>query len=301
MIIDRVRLHLKSGKGGDGSSAFVRQGDKSIPAGGNGGRGADIIISVNSNLYDLNKFRYTRKFSAPCGEPGKKGNKSGKQGENLFLEVPLGTLLKDEQGRVLADLNSCPREYRAVKGGQGGKGNFKRHYSEQGGQGEETDLELDFRIPNDVAFIGRANAGRTSLFNALSGQKHKVADYPYTTGSCSWAVCEYQFKRFIVLDTPPLKETAVICPQDSFLKHLFRSRIIIIVCDDFPTCVVQASEIREKLISFDPGYSQKKFFYLLNKIDRIEARPGRKDWINVSVQDGSGLDRLKDEILKGLS
>ena len=128
MIIDQTQVHLKAGNGGDGAFSFARKGAKSIPDGGNGGQGADIIIRINQNLYDLNKFRYTRKFIAPSGGRGNSRNKTGKDAAPLYIDVPQGTIVKDMGGHTLFDLNELHQEVVAAVGGSGGKGNYKRHF-----------------------------------------------------------------------------------------------------------------------------------------------------------------------------
>lgn len=300
MIVDHIRLCLRSGKGGDGSSACVRKSGHLVPDGGPGGKGGDVIIRTSPHLYDLNKFRHCRVFTAASGEDGGSRNKTGKQAEPLFLDIPPGTLVKDSENNCIADMLQHPQQFCAACGGRGGLGNFKRGYADAGEAGEEKEIILDYRIPNDVALLGCANAGRTSLFNILTGQGHKVADYPFTTLSCSWAVAVLGERRAVFLDTPPLKESAEIPEEECFLKHLLRSRIILLVSDDPLSCQKQTAAIKDKVVNFDPSFRNKKFFHLLNKIDTIDKDYNKKGWLPVSAKTGEGIDRLKQMIVAKL-
>ncbi len=300
MIVDHIRLCLRSGKGGEGSSACLRKSGHLVPDGGPGGKGGDIIIRTNPHLYDLNKFRHSRVFTAASGEDGSARNKAGKQADPLFLDVPPGTLIEDVDGNCIVDMSQYPQQFCAACGGRGGLGNFKRGYADPGEPGQEKEITFDYRIPNDIALLGYANAGRTSLFNALTGQNHKVAEYPFTTLSCSWAVGELGEKRAVFLDTPPLKESPGLAREEHFLKHLRRSRIILLVSDDPDLCLKQAEAIKEKVFCFDPSFVNKKVFHLLHKIDTINKDSHEKEWLSVSAKTGQGIARLKEMIVREL-
>ncbi len=301
MIVDNISLHLKAGNGGDGCLSFSRKRNYLVGNGGRGGKGADIIFRVNGNLYDLSKFKYKKKFIGQNGSNGASSNKKGKDVPALILEVPLGTFIKNFKGDTLADLNQPEQFFLAARGGKGGEGNYKRSESQKGQPGQEKHFVLDYRIPCDVSIVGFPNVGRTTLFNRLSGEKHKVAAYPFTTLHNSWAVCEYQNRSFVLLDTPPIKEKAELSKEESFLKHLHRAKVVLIVSDNFDKCRSHIKIIRDKIINFDESYREKKKFYLLNKIDKIDEGLKIKNFLAVSAKDGKSMDILKEKIIKTLS
>jgi GTP-binding protein len=298
VIIDQVKLHLKAGKGGDGGYSFSRRGEKTIGDGGDGGRGADIILRTDPNLYDLSKFKYKRKFAASSGERGGSSGKKGKSAKPLFITVPPGCLVKDLEENLIVDLKKVGHEFLIASGGRGGKGNYKRDYAQEGESGEEKEIILDYRAICDVAIIGFPNVGKTSLFNYLSGKSHRVASYPFTTAYCSWAVCEYGFRRYTLLDAPPLRDKPQVLAEENFLKHLYRAVVILILVDDPKESRGQIKKIKEKIAKFDRNYLNKKFFYLLNKIDKIDKGFKMRGFICISCKEGWGIDLLIEKINK---
>lgn len=302
MIIDRVEIFLKAGNGGEGSSSHHKlSSGVTIGIGGNGGNGGDVILKVSPHLYDLSKFKGTKKFIAANGQRGQDNNKKGKAGENRYVEVPLGTLVKDLSGKILVDLAQDHQEYIICHGGNGGKGNYKRDYNLEPGHGEEKNVILDYRICADVAIIGFANTGKTSLFNALTGKSYKVAHYPYTTQACVWAKSVYNYQEFTVLDTPALKPKKETWQDSYFLKHLFRSRVILFLSDNQETAKNDFSVLKEAISCFDKGLLKGKiFFYLLTKIDKIEDISKEQKVITVSVNDQETVEFLKKAIIEAL-
>ncbi|MBN2482901.1 MAG: 50S ribosome-binding GTPase [Candidatus Omnitrophica bacterium] len=299
MIIDRVSVFVRAGKGGDGAASFFRHGHTRTPDGGDGGRGGDVVFVVDSNLYDLSKFRKSKRYKASGGGDGGPQRKHGRDGETLLLHVPCGTIIRDHQEDLLADLLKEDERFFILHGAPGGEGSCQHGQAQCGSPGEEKEVILDYRIPNDVAFVGFANTGKTSLVNALSGQNYKVAAYPFTTSHCRWAVCEYKFKRFTVLDTPPVTAHDDL-REEVFLKHLSRSKIIVVVSDNKEDMQSQRRIIEEKLARFDPEYLKKKFFYLFSKIDTIKRDFRVKKWLPVSVTDRETIDTFITHILKEL-
>jgi GTP-binding protein len=304
MIIDEVKVYFKAGNGGEGSfSSMKYSARRVIGGGGDGGRGADVILKVSPHLSDLIKFNERRRFVAENGEKGKEFNKKGKHGESLFVYVPKGTQIVDLSGNLIIDLNEDNQEYLICHGGSGGKGNFKKMYNLPAQPGEEKEVILYYCIPNDVAIAGFANTGKTSLFNKLTGKSYAVADYPFTTKSCVWAPVEIEFRRFTIMDTPPVKKnTKSIYLENSFLKHLFRSKIIILVSDNPREFKSEFSALKKEISSFDKLLiSGKKIFYLLNKVDKIDKNTiDLKGIIPVSTVDNTGLEGLKKKIIKTL-
>jgi len=299
VIIDRVSVSLVAGKGGDGGASFSRRRRIATADGGDGGKGGDVVFSADPNLYDLSKFRKSKRYKASNGTSGTSQRKHGKNGEDLYLYVPCGTMIRQTDDLLLADLVGAGDRVIVLSGGRGGLGNYQRGQAEAGLPGQKKDVVLDYRIPNDVAFVGFANTGRTSLVNALSGQSYPVAAYPFTTVHCLWAVCEHRFKRFTVLDTPPVTAHDDL-REAVFLKHLHRTRIIMILSDNPDEMRAQQRIIEEKIGQVDPSYRKKKFFYLYTKVDTIKGDSPAGREVPVSLQKPETIDRLIDLILKEL-
>lgn len=305
MIIDEVKVYFKAGSGGEGSfSSMKYSARRVIGGGGDGGRGADVVLKVSPHLSDLIKFNERKRFIAEDGEKGKEFNKKGKNGQTLFVYVPKGTQIVDLSGNLIIDLNEDNQEYMICKGGAGGKGNFKKMYSLPAQSGEEKEVILYYCIPNDVAIAGFANTGKTSLFNKLTGKSYVVADYPFTTKSCIWAPVEFGFRKFTVMDTPPIKKNSKnVYLENSFLKHLFRSKIILLVSDNYDGFKKEYAALKKEISSFDKRLTRGKiFFYLLNKVDKIDKNTlDLKGIIPVSTIDGTGIEELKKKIIKYLA
>lgn len=295
MIVDFISLFLSAGRGGDGCSSFVRKRNRLVGDGGEGGRGGDIILEADRNLYDLSKFKYKRKFKAQDGERGKAHRKKGKDAPDLLIPVPCGTIVKDREGRIIADLKEDKQRICLARGGRGGKGNFKREEAEKGERGEEKEIILDYRILADIAIIGFANSGKTSLFNILTHKNFKVAPYPFTTTSCAWATFQINFRRFTILDTPPLRKEK----KNDFLKHLLRVKLVLVVLDDFFKIEEDIKMIKKIVENFDVSYRNKNFFYLLNKIDKIDKSfKKKKKILYISAKTGEGINSLIEKIKK---
>lgn len=302
MIIDKEIIYLRSGHGGEGSTSLRRfSSRKIIGYGGDGGRGGDVILKVSSSLYDLKKFKGNKKFIAANGECGKGNSKKGKDAQDLFVGVPQGTRVLDQE-KLLVDLASENDEFLICRGGRGGKGNYRSDYTVPAKEGKECRVTLDYRISNDVAILGFANSGKTSLFNALTGQNSKVAHYPFTTTSCFWANSEYEFKRFSILDTPPFKKTkdSSNVAQNYFLRHIFRSKILLLLSDRASEADEDFKDLKNEISLVQPGLiKSKKIFYLLSKVDTMEEDTAGKK-IRVSVKNPESIEKLKKKIAKSL-
>ncbi len=302
MIIDKIKIYLKAGDGGEGSFSSMKFSSRRvIGGGGDGGKGGDVILKVSPHLYDLIKFNERRKFVAEDGGKGKEFNKKGKNGIDMIVNVPKGTQILDLDGNVIVDLCEDDQEYLICKGGLPGRGNYKKMYSLPAGKGEAKEVILYYCIPNDVAIVGFANSGKTSLFNKLSGKEYKVADYPFTTKACVWAPIEVGYKRFVIMDTPAIKGSSDnLSVQNIFLKHLFRSKIILLVSDNHADFDTEFKSLKKDISSFEEvPLKGKKFFYLLNKVDKIDKnRFDLKGIIAVSSTDNTGIEELKKRIIK---
>jgi len=303
VIIDEATIHLKAGKGGDGCNSFIARRGMRIGSGGDGSRGANIVLRVNPHIYDLGKFRAKKKFSAKNGNRGLENNKSGKVPRDLILDVPAGTIIRNREGNIVSDMTSLGGTFVIVRGGRPGKGNYKRRHVTYGEPGEEKDVVLDYRIPNDVAILGMPNSGKTSIFNALTGKHFKVNDYPFTTTSCMWAQFEFNFTVFTVLDMPALidKSHEGRGLGNTFLKHLYRTRLILVTADAGEDYKNDFDIIRKQIEMFNDSFMNKKFFYLLTKADKIEKKGGVSGLLSVSVNNKASVDYLKEIISSELA
>lgn len=301
MIIDKTKIYLKAGTGGEGSISTMRLSVRRfIGGGGDGGDGGDVIIKVSPHLYDLSKFKENRRFIAQDGKRGKETNKKGKFGDSITLSVPEGTIVRNLEGNKIVDLEGEKQEFLICRGGRGGKGNYKKNYTMPAQSGQEKEVILDFRILNDVALLGFPNCGKTSLFNKLTGSAHKVADYPFTTTYCAWARAAEG--SFTVMDMPPLKKSLPDKPAvNGFLKHLYRSKIIIFLSENFSDFEKEISELKREIDLFDEGLLKNKIiFYLLNKIDKMDKIKSVKERFFISVEQDMGLEIFKEKIGEAL-
>ena len=302
MIIDKVTIYLRSGKGGEGCSALTALSSRKVVAsGGDGGKGGDVILKVSRHLYDLSKFKGSKKFIAADGERGRAKNQNGRDAEDLIVNVPSGTLVLSDD-KIIADLVGEGAEFLICKGGRGGKGNHKRDYTLPAQGFQEREVTLDYRIPNDVAILGFANSGKTSFFNALTGQERKVAEYAFTTTTCFWANSDHEFERFVVLDTPPFKKSKDSLPpeENKFLRHIFRSKILLLLSDK-ASAEDDFKSLEKEISLFDSFLLKtKKIFYLLSKIDTID-RKSKRGFLKISVKKFETIEAVKGKISKSLA
>ena len=244
MFIDEAEISVTSGRGGDGAVSFRRE--KYVPFGGpdggDGGRGGDVILRGNPHLNTLAALRHTRHARATDGRPGGSRNCSGKAGQDLVLEVPVGTLVRDAaRGHVLRDLDRAGAELVVVPGGRGGKGNshFKHALNRtprratSGLPGETRKLRLELRLVADVGLVGLPNAGKSTFLARVSAARPKVADYPFTTLQPMLGVAEAGGTELVIADLPGLIEGAHrgLGLGDRFLRHVARTRVLLHLVD----------------------------------------------------------------------
>lgn len=244
-FIDQTKVYVKAGDGGRGCVSFRREKyvPKGGPNGGDGGRGGHVIFQATRDINTLLDIRYQQQYHGERGQHGMGKNMHGKNGEDLIVPVPLGTLIKDlETDEILADLTTEGQEFIAVKGGRGGLGNthFKSatrqapRYAQPGEPGEERNLILELKLLADVGLIGLPNAGKSTLISALSAARPKVADYPFTTLVPVLGVVKHEdFKSFVIADIPGLIEGAHKGAGlgFQFLRHVERTSILIHLVD----------------------------------------------------------------------
>ena len=244
MFADYARIHIKAGDGGNGAVAFRRQKYVPLrgPAGGDGGRGGSVIFRGNAKLTTLTDFKYRRHYKAERGGDGMNKNMSGAYGQDLILEVPTGTVIRLEDGTVLADISQDGQEFLVAKGGRGGRGNvrFATHkekapsFAEKGEAGQEMDVILELKLIADVGLIGLPNAGKSTLLSRISAAAPKIADYPFTTLEPNLGVVNLDAETsFVVADLPGLIEGAAsgVGLGHRFLRHAERNRVLIHVLD----------------------------------------------------------------------
>jgi len=290
-FIDEAKITIRSGHGGKGSVSFRREKyiPKGGPDGGDGGKGGNIIFKVNPNLSTLQDFKYRRHYLAKDGRPGDGQQKTGRSSEDLCVEVPLGTLIRDEKtGKLLMDLHKSHHTFIAAKGGKGGRGNlfFKSSTNqapqkfEKGIPGEEITLHLELKLLADIAIVGFPNAGKSTLLSAISSAHPKIADYPFTTLTPQLGVVELKKgdkgHHYVVADIPGIIEGAHEGKGLGlrFLKHLERSHFLWIVMEVFPQDqkgnynLQKTYEILcKELISYKKELAQRPHFVVLTKSD----------------------------------
>jgi GTP-binding protein len=322
MFIDKVRIHIKSGKGGNGCISFRRE--KGVPRGGpdggDGGDGGNVIALAVEHLNTLVEQYYTQHYKAENGVNGKGKNMHGANGADKIIKVPPGTIIKNaDTGEIIADLTSEGQAVILAKGGRGGKGNTRYKSStnqaprvaEKGEPGEEMDIDLELRLIADIGLIGYPNAGKSSIISKISSAKPKIANYPFTTLSPVLGVVRVDDeKSFVVADIPGLIEGAHegIGLGDEFLKHITRTKALIHVIDvasvDGRDPVTDYEKINEELYLYDQKLAELPQIVVANKIDLPQAINGLKKLQNhlsnenhlpimpISALTGEGLSQL---------
>jgi len=286
MFIDQVNIHVKSGKGGDGMVHFRREKFVPLggPDGGDGGKGGNVIIEVKATLNTLSAFRQNEKFAAEPGKNGGGSQMTGRNGKDLIIYVPPGTIAYDaETGDLLGDLTAAGQQLLVCKGGRGGLGN--QHYAtsrnqaprtaERGEPHEEKLLRLELKLIADIGIIGLPNAGKSTLLTALTNAKPKIGDYPFTTLEPNLGVAKIDEDVTVVLaDIPGLIEGAAEGAGlgHDFLRHIQRTRVLIHMIDGLSEDpLADFSQINNELSLFDPKLGTKPQIVALNKIDQPDV------------------------------
>ena len=286
MFVDRARIFIKSGKGGDGAVSFRREPfvPEGGPDGGDGGKGGDVIFQADENLITLMDFRYKRKYEAENGQNGMKKKRYGKNGQDLVIKVPVGTVVIDEaSGLVMQDLTENGQSFVAAKGGKGGKGNVKYttstrqapNFAEAGGFAKEREIILEMKLIADVGLVGFPNVGKSTLLSVSTSAKPKIANYHFTTIAPNLGVVQIYDTSFVMADIAGIIEGAHQGAGlgHKFLKHIERTKVLIHVVD------VSGSEGRDPIEDFDkinreleqysPRLMKKPQIVAANKIDLI--------------------------------
>ena len=281
-FIDFASIHVKAGNGGNGCSAFLREKfrPKGGPAGGDGGRGGHVIVVSDSNLSTLHDVSYNKKYFAKKGEDGRGKNMHGKNGADIFIRVPLGTIIRNvDTDHFIDDLKEDKKEIIIARGGNGGFGNarFKTQNNpaprkaNSGQEGEEKKLELELKVLADVGLVGFPNAGKSTLISKISNAKPKVADYPFTTLEPNLGIVRFnEFKSFVVADIPGLIEGASSGKGLGlkFLKHIERTKILVYMIDINTEDIDEEYKVlKGELEKYNADLVDKPSILLLTKCD----------------------------------
>ena len=327
-FVDYVRLNLKSGNGGKGSVHLHREKfiTKGGPDGGNGGRGGHIIVRANPNLWTLYSFKFSRHFAAGHGGDGSKNRSSGAQGNDVYIDVPLGTVVKNlNTETVICEMVEPNQEFVLLEGGKGGLGNwnFKSptnqtpRYAQPGIPGQELEIILELKVLADVGLVGFPNAGKSTLLSVMTAAKPKIADYEFTTLKPNLGIVPYRdFQSFVVADIPGIIEGAAEGKGlgHYFLRHIERNSVLLFMIPADTHDVRKAFDIlMGELRTYNPELIDKDYVVVLSKSDllddelkteyhqEMEKNFGETSHCMISSVDQSGLTALKDMLWKKLN
>ncbi len=298
-FVDEITISIAAGKGGSGCVSFRREKyvPRGGPDGGDGGHGGSVVLEASGRKHSLLDFRYRNLFRAESGRNGAGRNRYGRGGEDLVIEVPVGTVAKDPlTGEILADLTEPSQRWVAASGGRGGKGNshfasstFRSpRFAQEGEPGEERGLRLELKLIADVGLVGLPNVGKSTLVSAVSAARPKIADYPFTTLTPNLGVVQYDdAPPFVMADVPGLIEGAHTGAGLGvrFLKHIERTRLLVHVIDlsrvSLDNPLEPFRQIEHELQSYSEDMRKKPRIIVLNKTDL--------------VQNGQDLDKIEEK------
>ena len=327
-FVDYVKIYAASGKGGKGSSHLHREKfiEKGGPDGGDGGRGGHVIIRGNKNLWTLFHLKFLRHVKAGHGGDGGSSRSTGADGEDKFVEVPLGTVVKDkETGEVLFEITDDGETKILAKGGKGGLGNWHfrsstnqtPRYAQPGIPGEEVDIILELKVLADVGLVGFPNAGKSTLLSVLTSAKPKIADYPFTTLKPNLGIVAYRdFQSFVIADIPGIIEGAAEGKGlgHYFLRHIERnSTLLFLIPADAEDIKKEYEILIDELRRYNPEMLDKDKLIVISKCDMLddELQAEMKAELDVAFKGlnymfissvaQQGLTELKDKLWKMLN
>ena len=327
-FVDYVKLQVASGKGGKGSVHLHREKyiTKGGPDGGDGGRGGHVLLRANKNLWTLYGFKFQKHFKAGHGGDGSKNRSSGAQGEDIVIEVPLGTVVRHGvTEEVIIEITEEQQEYVVLEGGLGGRGNwhFKSstnqtpRYAQPGRPGQELPLILELKVLADVGLVGFPNAGKSTLLAALTAAKPKIADYEFTTLKPNLGIVSYRdFRSFVMADIPGIIEGAAEGKGlgHYFLRHIERNSVLLFMIPADTADVKAAFDVlRSELQRYNPELIDKDFVVALTKCDLLDDELYREyeeematsfkgiPYFMISSVAQTGLQELKDGLWKILN
>ena len=329
MFVDRAEITIRSGNGGNGAVTFRR--DPYVPDGGpdggDGGNGGSVIFIADRNLRTLMDLKYKRKYQAENGQPGMKRNRYGKKGQDLYIKVPVGTMIIDkETGHLMKDLVENGDSVVVAKGGRGGRGNMNfatptnqaPQYGEPGKPAIELDILMELKMVADVGLVGFPNAGKSTFLKRVTNADPKIADYPFTTINPNLGVVNMEDGRgFVIADMPGLIEGASegVGLGHEFLRHIERTRVLIHIVDAAPfdeerDPVADIYAINKELEAFNPAIMKKPMLIAANKTDvsgalevdyvekiRAEFAPQGYEIFPISAVSGQGVKELLREVM----
>ena len=327
MFIDYAQIEVIAGDGGDGAVTFRREKyvPKGGPSGGNGGKGGDIIIQTDSNLSTLLDFKYKRIYKAGKGAPGASSLKDGKNGEDVIIKLPPGTIIKDSlTNKILYDLGEKDQRIILAKGGRGGKGNSNfatptrrtPRFAEPGKPAESLKVILELKLIADIGLVGFPNAGKSTLISTISAARPKIADYPFTTLEPNLGIVKYKdYQSFTVADIPGIIEGAHEGKGlgIKFLRHIERTRVLLFLIDITSDDYQRDFDILfNELKNYSKVLVKKKMILSLSKADliseteikkllKIKIKKVKSPLIIFSSATKYGLDELKDRLWTEIS
>ena len=310
---------MRGGHGGKGSASFRREPftPRGGPDGGDGGRGGNVVLRATTGVSDLSLYKQRGKWNAEPGANGAGGRKTGRGGADVVLEVPVGTVVLDEEGDLVADLDRPGADAVVAKGGIGGRGNvhFKSStkrtpdFAEPGFKGDERTLLLDLKLIAEIGLVGAPNAGKSSLLTALTAARPKIAAYPFTTLDPELGVAESKGGRIVIADIPGLIEGAARGAGLGlrFLRHVERTKVLVYVLDgSAPDPWTDLKTVRKEVEQFSPQLALRPSLVAVNKVDleaaqRLRARTRRKGVHFISALTGESLPQLMDAMVSALA
>ena len=324
MFIDKTKIYVKAGNGGNGAIAFHREKFVAAggPDGGDGGRGGHIILRANPQFWTLIHLKYRKHIKADDGEKGGSANRSGKNGSDIYLDVPVGTVVKDaETGETLFEMMEPGEERILCKGGRGGLGNsnFKTptmqtpRFAQPGEEGQEGVYILELKLLADVGLVGFPNAGKSTLLSAITAAKPKIASYAFTTLEPNLGIVRYHDGRsFVMADIPGIIEGA----HDGkgiglrFLRHIERNSVLLFMVSVEEEDIAKGYRtLLNELQLYNPELLTKQRVLAITKCDLIDKEieeqmrpslPAGIPYVFISSSTGEGLDKLKDALWKAL-
>ncbi|MDT0648950.1 GTPase ObgE [Autumnicola edwardsiae] len=326
-FVDYVKIHVSSGNGGSGSAHLHREKyiTKGGPDGGDGGRGGHVIIRGDKNLWTLFHLKFKRHVRAEHGGNGSKSRSSGSDGSDEYIDVPLGTVIRDtETQEIIQEITEDGKEYVVAEGGKGGLGNwhFKSstnqtpRYAQPGIEGKEVDVTLELKVLADVGLVGFPNAGKSTLLSVITAAKPKIADYEFTTLKPNLGIVQYRdFKTFVVADIPGIIEGAAEGKGLGyrFLRHIERnSTLLFLIPADASNIANQYEILVDELRRYNPEMLDKDRLIAISKSDMLDAELKAElkaeldenlnaDYVFISSVAQQGLTELKDRLWEMLN
>jgi GTP-binding protein len=313
MFIDETTIKVAAGDGGNGCYAYDRRRGKATgkPSGGSGGRGGHVIVRATAHLHTLQDASYHRSYRAQRGVHGKGSNRTGANGKDVLIPLPLGTVVRDEKtGRIICDCVEDGKTYVVARGGRGGKGNAALvtrgnphpERSQPGRQGEHKRLLLSLKVLADIGLVGRPNAGKSTFLSRVTKARPKVAAYPFTTTQPHLGIVPLpgSYSSVVMADIPGLIEGSHTGRGLGirFLKHIERTRVLAVLVDvlsEDPRA--EAEMLLHELAAYSPVLAKRPLCFVLTKTDLCEGRPrAPQGWLAMSSVTGEGVDSVLQEL-----